>query len=119
MYANSASSHFSLRWSMIIAFNILVIYPVRVIPQGASCPRKCQCIWRDSKITVDCSDKSLAGIPTTVETNTQGMLIFIMLLSPHKQIIFLCIEKTDLHVCSTDYTGRFFVPLKHEINQRG
>jgi hypothetical protein len=80
MYANSGSSHVSLRWSMMIAFNILVIYPVRVIPQGASCPRKCQCIWRESKITVDCSDKSLAGIPTTVETNTQGMFIMIMLL---------------------------------------
>ena len=37
----------------------------------SSCPRKCQCIWRDSKITVDCSDQELAAIPTTVEANTQ------------------------------------------------
>ena len=36
-----------------------------------TCPRKCQCIWRDSKITVDCSNQTLASIPTTVERNTQ------------------------------------------------
>ena len=53
---------------------ILLLSPAFVIPQGSNCPRKCQCIWRDSKITVDCSDKSLAGIPTTVETNTQGKI---------------------------------------------
>ena len=51
---------------------LLAIYPVLVIPQGSSCPRKCQCIWRDSKITVDCSDKLLANIPTTVGIDTQG-----------------------------------------------
>ena len=58
----------------IILFMVVVVYPTFVIPQGSTCPRKCQCIWRDSKITVDCSDKSLASIPTTVETNTQGKL---------------------------------------------
>lgn len=60
-------------WTTVITFIVLFIYPAFVIPQGSSCPRKCQCIWRESKITVDCSDKSLASIPTTVETNTQGM----------------------------------------------
>jgi len=58
----------------VIVFMVVVVYPTFVIPQGSTCPRKCQCIWRDSKITVDCSDKSLASIPTTVETNTQGKL---------------------------------------------
>ena len=62
--------------SIVIAFIVLFIYPAFVIPQGSSCPRKCQCIWRESKITVDCSDKSLAGIPTTVETNTQGIFYY-------------------------------------------
>ena len=62
------------RRTAIIVFMVVAVYPTFVIPQGSTCPRKCQCIWRDSKITVDCSDKSLASIPTTVETNTQGKL---------------------------------------------
>ena len=61
--------------SIMTTILLLLLCPVFVIPQGSNCPRKCQCIWRESKITVDCSDKSLAGIPTTVETNTQGKMI--------------------------------------------
>ena len=42
---------------------------------SAVCPRKCNCIWRNSKITVDCSDQGLAGVPTTVEKSTQVLNI--------------------------------------------
>ena len=40
----------------------------------AKCPRKCSCIWRDAKITVDCSNKGLAGIPSNVDPSTQVLL---------------------------------------------
>ena len=49
-----------------------------LLPGGEAantCPRKCQCIWRDSKITVDCSNQTLASIPTTVERNTQVRIL--------------------------------------------
>ena len=52
----------------------LTVFPTTTFrPTAAAntCPRKCQCIWRDSKITVDCSNQTLASIPTTVERNTQ------------------------------------------------
>ena len=40
---------------------------------SSSCPRKCQCLWRGSKITVDCSERHLGSIPNSgVESNTQG-----------------------------------------------
>ena len=48
-----------------------VLLALLAVTSISSCPRKCQCIWRDSKITVDCSDQNLAAIPTTVEANTQ------------------------------------------------
>ena len=51
-----------------------IVFPTttfRPIAAANTCPRKCQCIWRDSKITVDCSNQTLASIPTTVERNTQ------------------------------------------------
>ena len=111
MYANSSISQASLWWAMIIAFIMLVIYPVYVISQGSTCPRKCQCIWRDSKITVDCSDKSLAGIPTTVETNTQGMLTFVVLLSTSTTINCFMSE-IGLCVYSTSYMGISFQKIK-------
>lgn len=52
-----------------------VIFMTLAFSTTWSCPRKCQCIWRDSKITVDCSDQNLAAIPTTVEANTQVLNI--------------------------------------------
>ena len=53
---------------------ILLVLLAAIVSGSSSCPRKCQCIWRDSKITVDCSDQELAAIPTTVEANTQVRL---------------------------------------------
>ena len=41
----------------------------------AKCPRKCSCIWRDAKITVDCSNKGLAGIPSNVDPSTQVLIM--------------------------------------------
>ena len=38
---------------------------------SSACPRKCECLWRDSKITVDCSNAGLAAVPDTVEPTTQ------------------------------------------------
>ena len=72
IYNRASVPQSTTRRTAIIVFMVVAVYPTFVIPQGSTCPRKCQCIWRDSKITVDCSDKSLASIPTTVETNTQG-----------------------------------------------
>ena len=74
IYNRASIPQSTTRRTAIIVFMVVAVYPTFVIPQGSTCPRKCQCIWRDSKITVDCSDKSLASIPTTVETNTQGEL---------------------------------------------
>merc|ERR1719150_2789171 len=54
---------------------ILLVLLAAIVSGSSSCPRKCQCIWRDSKITVDCSDQELAAIPTTVEANTQVLNI--------------------------------------------
>ena len=73
-YNRASMAQSTTQRTAIIVFMVVAVYPAFVIPQGSTCPRKCQCIWRDSKITVDCSDKSLASIPTTVETNTQGEL---------------------------------------------
>ena len=42
-----------------------------IVLAGAKCPRKCSCIWRDAKITVDCSNKGIAGIPSNVDPSTQ------------------------------------------------
>ena len=93
MSAHSVLPRFPIRWSMAVGFIVLAIYPALVIPQGSSCPRKCQCIWRDSKITVDCSDKSLASIPTTVEINTQGMINPLKLQLMHGKLNFTCLNK--------------------------
>ena len=60
------------RGSTGLVFSMEAIFLALLAVTGiSSCPRKCQCIWRDSKITVDCSDQELAAIPTTVEANTQ------------------------------------------------
>ena len=72
MSVNSGFTHFLRNRWLAVCIILVAIYPVLVIPQGSSCPRKCQCIWRDSKITVDCSDKLLATIPTTVGVDAQG-----------------------------------------------
>ena len=48
---------------------------------GAKCPRKCSCIWRDAKITVDCSNKGLAGIPSNVDPSTQVISIWVWVKS--------------------------------------
>lgn len=38
---------------------------------AAVCPRRCQCLWRDAKITVDCASANLASVPDNVEPQTQ------------------------------------------------
>lgn len=38
---------------------------------ASTCPRKCECIWRDAKITVDCSNQGLGSVPTDVDVSSQ------------------------------------------------
>ena len=58
-------------WPGLLFAMEAIFFALLAVTGISSCPRKCQCIWRDSKITVDCSDQELAAIPTTVEPNTQ------------------------------------------------
>lgn len=51
---------------------LLLVLPAASL---ADCPRKCECLWRDAKITVDCSDKEMASIPTDVDPSTQSLNI--------------------------------------------
>ena len=57
--------------SALASLLLLVVVALAVGLAGAKCPRKCSCIWRDAKITVDCADKGLAGIPSNVDPSTQ------------------------------------------------
>ncbi len=64
--------------NFILPLILLIAFPTTSLPGTEAvnnCPRKCQCIWRDAKITVDCSNQTLASIPTTVERNTQVLNI--------------------------------------------
>ncbi len=41
-----------------------------------ACPRKCECLWRSAKITVDCSGQGLRQVPGAgVEPQTQVLNI--------------------------------------------
>ncbi|TRY64621.1 hypothetical protein TCAL_14153, partial [Tigriopus californicus] len=42
---------------------------------AATCPRKCECIWRDGKSVVDCSNQGLGSIPTDVDVSSQALNI--------------------------------------------
>ena len=57
--------------SALLALLLVIVLAFAVGLAGAKCPRKCSCIWRDAKITVDCADKGLAGIPSNVDPSTQ------------------------------------------------
>ena len=50
---------------------LLLLLTLVIRVSSAACPRKCECLWRDSKITVDCSKAGLAAIPDTVESTVQ------------------------------------------------
>ncbi|XP_040563746.1 uncharacterized protein [Lepeophtheirus salmonis] len=39
------------------------------------CPPRCQCLWRNSKITADCTNRELESIPVDIEVNTQVLNI--------------------------------------------
>ena len=54
---------------------LLTLLALFIAPAHGACPRKCECLWRSAKITVDCSRQGLAGVPTTVEKQTQVLNI--------------------------------------------
>eukprot|EP00095_Tigriopus_kingsejongensis_P009338 maker-scaffold247_size239117-snap-gene-1.26 protein:Tk09338 transcript:maker-scaffold247_size239117-snap-gene-1.26-mRNA-1 annotation:"PREDICTED: uncharacterized protein LOC103514474" len=55
--------------------SLIWIFPLLSLTSASSCPRKCECIWRDAKITVDCSDQGLGSVPTDVDGSTQMLNI--------------------------------------------
>ena len=60
---------------------LLLTTVIVIVAVDAKCPRKCSCIWRDAKITVDCSNKGLAGIPSNVDPSTQVISIWVWVKS--------------------------------------
>ena len=42
---------------------------------SSQCPRKCECLWRDAKITVDCGGQGLKAVPSDVDSATQVLNI--------------------------------------------
>ena len=38
---------------------------------SSSCPYYCKCLWRSSKITVDCGGVSLTNLPENIASDTQ------------------------------------------------
>ena len=51
---------------------VRVLLVLLVVEEAAAlCPQFCQCLWRSSKITVDCGEAGLTSLPENVESVTQ------------------------------------------------
>ena len=54
---------------------VRVLLVLLVVEEAAAlCPQFCQCLWRSSKITVDCGEAGLTSLPENVESVTQVTL---------------------------------------------
>ena len=52
--------------------HILLLALLQPCVSGQSlCPYYCKCLWRSSKITVDCGGGNLTGLPDNIDTSTQ------------------------------------------------
>ena len=54
---------------------LLLSINLPLLIQTTSCPRKCECLWRDSKITVDCSNEGFTSLPQEIDASTQSINI--------------------------------------------
>ena len=60
------------------------------------CPHHCKCLWRASKITVDCSGALHASLPDRVNTDTQVLNMTNTALTNLESRIFLSKNLTNL-----------------------
>jgi len=49
----------------------VVLYLLQTATTSSSCPNYCKCLWRASKITVECVDLQLTSIPDQIDPATQ------------------------------------------------
>ena len=65
---------------------VRVLLVLLVVEEAAAlCPQFCQCLWRSSKITVDCGEASLTSLPENIESVTQ-----VTLEQPRGKVVPLC-----------------------------
>ena len=50
---------------------VVMVMLVMLDSSTSLCPQFCQCLWRNSKITVDCGGAGLTSLPGNVEGGTQ------------------------------------------------
>ena len=52
--------------------NLCILLSINIITLSNSmCPEYCKCLWRSSKITVDCGELNFRYLPDNIDSSTQ------------------------------------------------